>query len=107
MVCTLAPHHAREEHANAQTGWRWHDEPSSPHPLSVTTHPGRAGISRPAGYPAAARFPQPGERRHRMPGRKQSHHMTTIVPGHRTAAGRPLSHDDHGRRRANQLRTRR
>ena len=32
VVCTLAPHHAREEHANAETGWRWHDEPSSPHP---------------------------------------------------------------------------
>ena len=32
VVCTLAPHHAREEHANAATGWRWHDEASSPHP---------------------------------------------------------------------------
>jgi len=34
VVCTRAPHHAREEHANAETGWRWHDEDdtSSPHP---------------------------------------------------------------------------
>ena len=32
VVCTLAPHHAREEHANADTGWRWHDDTSSPHP---------------------------------------------------------------------------
>jgi ribosomal protein S27AE len=31
--------------------------------------------------------------------------MTTIVPGQRTAAGRPLRHDDHDPRRANQLRT--
>jgi hypothetical protein len=23
VVCTRAPHHAREEHANAETGWRW------------------------------------------------------------------------------------
>ena len=33
------------------------------------------------------RDPPPGERRHRMSGRKKSHHMTTIVPGHRTALG--------------------
>ena len=32
VVCTRAPHHAREEHANAETGERWHDETSSPHP---------------------------------------------------------------------------
>ena len=32
VVCTRGPHHAREEHANAETGWRWHDEPSSPYP---------------------------------------------------------------------------
>ena len=32
VVCTRAPHDAREEHANAETGWRWHDEPSAPHP---------------------------------------------------------------------------
>ena len=32
VVCTRAPHHAREEHANAETGWRWHDETSSRHP---------------------------------------------------------------------------
>ena len=32
VVCSRAPHHAREEHANAETGWRWHDEPSSPYP---------------------------------------------------------------------------
>ena len=32
VVCTRAPHHAREEHANAETGWRWHDETSAPHP---------------------------------------------------------------------------
>ena len=32
VVCTRAPHHAREEHANADTGWRWHDETSAPHP---------------------------------------------------------------------------
>ena len=23
VVCTRAPHDAREEHANAETGWRW------------------------------------------------------------------------------------
>ena len=32
VVCTRAPHDAREEHANAETGWRWDDERSSPHP---------------------------------------------------------------------------
>ena len=32
VVCTRAPHDAREKHANAETGWRWHDETSSPHP---------------------------------------------------------------------------
>lgn len=32
VVCTRAPHHAREEHANAETGWRWYDETSSPQP---------------------------------------------------------------------------
>ena len=32
VVCTRAPHHAREEHANAETGWRWHDETPSPRP---------------------------------------------------------------------------
>jgi len=32
VVCTRGPHHAREEHANAETGWRWHDETPSPHP---------------------------------------------------------------------------
>jgi hypothetical protein len=31
--------------------------------------------------------------------------MITIVPGQRTALGRPLRHDDHDRRRASQLRT--
>lgn len=31
--------------------------------------------------------------------------MTTIVPGHRTALGRSLGHDDYDRRRANQPRT--
>ena len=30
VVCTRAPHHAREEHANADTGWHWHDDTSSP-----------------------------------------------------------------------------
>ena len=33
VVCTRAPHHAPEEHANADTRWRWHDETSSPHLL--------------------------------------------------------------------------
>ena len=32
VVCTRASHDAREEHANAETGWRWHNEASSPHP---------------------------------------------------------------------------
>jgi hypothetical protein len=32
VACTRAPHDAREEHANAETGWRWYDETSSPHP---------------------------------------------------------------------------
>ena len=32
VVCTRAPHDARAEHANAETGWRWHDDTSSPHP---------------------------------------------------------------------------
>jgi hypothetical protein len=26
VVCTLAPHDSSEEHANAETGWRWYDE---------------------------------------------------------------------------------
>lgn len=26
VVCTRAPHDAGEEHANGETGWRWHDE---------------------------------------------------------------------------------
>jgi hypothetical protein len=43
---------------------------------------------------------QPGERRRRMSGRKESHHMITIVAGLRTAPGPPLRHDDHDRRRA-------
>ena len=25
VACTRAPHDHREEHANAETGWRWHD----------------------------------------------------------------------------------
>ncbi len=32
VVCTRAPHDTREEHANAETGGRWHDETSSHHP---------------------------------------------------------------------------
>jgi hypothetical protein len=28
VVCTLAPHDGSEEHANAETGWRWYDEGS-------------------------------------------------------------------------------
>ena len=32
VICTRAPHDAREEHANADTGWRWHDETSAPQP---------------------------------------------------------------------------
>jgi hypothetical protein len=32
VVCTRAPHDGREEHANAETGWRWHDETSAHHP---------------------------------------------------------------------------
>jgi hypothetical protein len=32
LVCTRAPHDVREEHASAETGWRWHDETPSPHP---------------------------------------------------------------------------
>jgi hypothetical protein len=32
VVCTRAPHDACEQHANAETGWRWYDETSSPHP---------------------------------------------------------------------------
>ncbi len=31
VVCTRAPHETREEHANAETGWRWYDA-SSPQP---------------------------------------------------------------------------
>jgi hypothetical protein len=30
VVCTRAPHHPREEHANAETGWRWRDQTSPP-----------------------------------------------------------------------------
>ena len=37
VVCTRAPHDAREEHADAETGWRWHDEDSRRHPLPVIT----------------------------------------------------------------------
>ena len=32
VICTRAPHDAREEHANAETGSRWHDDTSAPHP---------------------------------------------------------------------------
>ena len=32
VICTRAPHDAREEHANADTGWRWHDDTSAPQP---------------------------------------------------------------------------
>jgi hypothetical protein len=32
VVCTRAPHDTREEHANADTGARWHDDTSSHHP---------------------------------------------------------------------------
>jgi hypothetical protein len=32
VVCTRAPHDARAEHANAETGWRWYGETSSRHP---------------------------------------------------------------------------
>ena len=32
VVCTLAPHDAREEHANAETGWRWDEDDSRRHP---------------------------------------------------------------------------
>ena len=28
VVCTRAPHDGRDEHANAETGWRWSDEMS-------------------------------------------------------------------------------
>jgi hypothetical protein len=28
VVCTRAPHDARQEHANAETGWRWYGEES-------------------------------------------------------------------------------
>lgn len=28
VVCTRAPYHACEEHANAETGWRWHGDES-------------------------------------------------------------------------------
>lgn len=26
VVCTRAPHDAREQHSDAETGWRWYDE---------------------------------------------------------------------------------
>jgi hypothetical protein len=26
VVCTRAPHHAREQHSDAETGWRWSDD---------------------------------------------------------------------------------
>jgi hypothetical protein len=48
VVCTRAPHHAREEHANAETGWRWDDEDSYGHPLWVTTHWDQGGPSSPS-----------------------------------------------------------
>jgi hypothetical protein len=28
VVCTRAPHHAREQHSDAETGWSWYDEKS-------------------------------------------------------------------------------
>ena len=28
VVCTLAPHDSREQHSDAETGWRWYDERS-------------------------------------------------------------------------------
>ena len=57
VVCTRTPHDAREEHANAETGWRWYDRTSSSHPLWVTAHSGRSGVLRQIGCPAAAGFP--------------------------------------------------
>ena len=44
VVCTLAPHDGSEEHANAETGWRWSDGASFSHPLRVTTRSGHAGV---------------------------------------------------------------
>ena len=51
------------------------------HALSTLRHlpPGR--------LPDGCGIPSPGGRRHRMSGRKESPHMTAIVPGHRTALG--------------------
>jgi hypothetical protein len=40
VVCTRAPHDGREEHANAETGWRWDDEDSRRHALTVITPSG-------------------------------------------------------------------
>jgi hypothetical protein len=28
VVCTRAPHDSREQHSDAETGWRWYDEES-------------------------------------------------------------------------------
>jgi hypothetical protein len=28
VVCTQAPHDSREQHSDAETGWRWYDEKS-------------------------------------------------------------------------------
>ena len=33
VVCTGAPHDRREEHANAETGWRWHEGTPRRHPV--------------------------------------------------------------------------
>jgi len=46
VVCTRAPHDAREQHSDAETGWRWYDEKALktiPHRSSST--PDHAGIS--------------------------------------------------------------
>jgi hypothetical protein len=71
-------------------GKRWHDEPSSPHPLSVSTHAARAGTCRPVSDPAAAGFPG---RANLAPACRAGNRAITCPPpppGHRMAAGRPL-----------------
>ena len=55
---------------------------------SSRTQDAQASVARSA--TRRLRDSPPGGRRHRMSGRKESHHMTTIAPEHRTTLGRHL-----------------
>lgn len=88
-VCTRAPHDAREEHANAETGWRWDGEDSRRHPLPAITAPGRRSPVTPDRLPRPPEVPGPASRATLAhPRRKDPSHVTTISPRQRMAVGR-------------------